>query len=417
MRAAGIDEALITGSAEDSEKYEAWAKTVPQCIGNPLYHWTHLELKRPFGFKNIIFGPHNSEEIWNHCHDLLAKETFRARGIMNQMNVKMVGTTDDPVDSLEHHKRIFEDTQFDIDVLPTWRPDKIFKIAFSEFPSYIDDLENVTGKNIKDWDSLLEVLSDRIHYFNEHNCCSADHGIERLNFENIPNTSTLSNILSKGRSQSKISEIEVAQFQTALHIWMAEQYVKYDWVMQLHIGAIRDNNQKMFRSIGANAGFDSIGDRNFAEPLSKLLSEMELNEHLPITILYCLNARDNDVIATMIGNFQGGGIPGKIQFGSAWWFNDQKNGMLAQLNSLANMGLLSRFVGMLTDSRSFLSYTRHEYFRRILCNMLGEWMEQGELPHDFELVGSAISDICSNNAVNYFKFKRDNKLSKANTYA
>jgi glucuronate isomerase len=405
MRSAGIDEHLITGNASDRDKFEAWAKTVPLTMGNPLFHWTHLELRRPFGITDKILSPTTANEIWHQSRELLSQPEFSARGIMRQMNVVMVGTTDDPIDSLEHHRAIANDTDFNIDVLPSWRPDKAFKIELAGFADYIKQLAQAADVNIINFHSFIHALEKRLDYFDAHGCKAADHGIEIVRYADIPNESQLDELLTRRmrNPDAAVSDVECAQFSTAVQVWLAAQYTKRSWVMQLHIGALRNNNTRMFKLLGADSGFDSIADKPFAEQLSHLLDAMDKADQLPKTILYCLNPRDNEVLATMMGNFQGGGIAGKIQFGSGWWFNDQKDGMQRQLEQLSQLGLLSQFVGMLTDSRSFLSYTRHEYFRRILCNMIGKWVEDGELPRDFSLLGPMVENICFGNAKRYFK--------------
>ena len=403
LRTAGVEERLITGNATNYEKYLAWAKTVPLCIGNPLYHWTHLELRRPFGITNTLFNPQTADKIWQQCNEMLQDSRFSARGIMQQMNVKLVGTTDDPLDSLQYHQDIADDTTFDIEVVPSFRPDKIFKIELPHFNDYLTQLSAVSDVEINNFADLQKAVLKRLDHFDLHGCKSADHGIEILRFASIPDESELDKILQLRRDNQPLSELQIAQFSTAILVWLGQQYQQRNWVMQLHIGALRNNNSRMFKLLGADAGFDSIADRTFAEPLSRLLDAIDQSADLPKTIIYCLNPRDNEMIASMIGNFQGGGIAGKIQFGSGWWFNDQKDGMERQLQQLSQLGLLSQFVGMLTDSRSFLSYTRHEYFRRILCEMLGQWVEKGEAPNDLNLLGNMVENICFNNAKSYFK--------------
>lgn len=403
MRSAGFSENLITGNASNYEKYQAWAKTVPLCIGNPIYHWTHLELRRPFGITNQLFNPESAVKIWHECNEMLQQPEFSARGIMQQMNVKLSGTTDDPIDSLAYHKAIAEDKNFDVEVVPSWRPDKVFKIELPQFNDYIQQLAEVADVEIHNFADLQKALLKRLEHFDLHGCKSADHGIEIVRFETVPEQKVLDQILQKRRNNQPLNEQEIGQFSTAVLVWLAAEYHKRGWVMQMHIGAIRNNNTRMFKLLGADSGFDSIGDRTFAEPLSKLLDAMDQQDQLPKTILYCLNPRDNEMIASMIGNFQTGGIAGKIQFGSGWWFNDQKDGMERQLQQLSQLGLLSQFVGMLTDSRSFLSYTRHEYFRRILCEMIGSWVVKGEAPNDLNLLGNMVKNICYNNAKTYFK--------------
>lgn len=403
MRAAGVEEYFITGAATAWEKYQHWAQTVPQCLGNPIYHWVHLELARPFGIQGKIFSPQTADEIWQECHVKLAQPEFSTCGILRQMNVKMVGTTDDPLDDLRYHKQIVEDVDFDIEVTPTFRPDRVFKIERADFNDYLVKLGEQAGISIQKFADLQQVLLQRLAHFDRHGCKAADHGIEIVRFAPIPAESVLDHILQKKRQNQALDENEIAQFSTAIQVWLGKEYHRLGWVMQYHIGAIRNTNSRMFQLLGADSGYDSIGDRSYAEALAALLDQMDRTDQLPKTILYCLNPRDNEMIAAMIGNFQGGGIKGKIQFGSGWWFNDQKDGMQRQLQQLAQLGLLSQFVGMLTDSRSFLSYTRHEYFRRILCEMIGNWVENGEAPNDMALLGTMVKNICYANAKNYFK--------------
>ncbi|MFP4732488.1 glucuronate isomerase [Pasteurella multocida] len=402
-RTAGVPERFITGDASNYEKYQYWAKVVPLCIGNPIYHWVHLELARPFGIKNIVLNQHTADTIWQRCNELLATPDFSARGIMQQMNVAMVGTTDDPIDSLQYHRQIARDEGFNIEVTPTFRPDRVFKIEREDFVAYIQALSRQTDTSIESFADLQHVLLTRLAYFDEHGCKASDHSIEIVRFATIPSENELTRILQQRLKGNRLSELEIAQFNTALLVWLGKQYHRLNWVMQYHIGAIRNNNSRMFQLLGADSGFDSIGDRQYAESLSALLDQMDKTDELPKTILYCLNPRDNEMLATMIGNFQGGGIAGKIQFGSGWWFNDQKDGMERQLQQLSQLSLLSQFVGMLTDSRSFLSYTRHEYFRRILCEMLGKWVTNGEAPNDMALIGRMVENICFYNAKHYFK--------------
>lgn len=404
MRSTGVSEPLITGDASDYDKYLAWAKTVPQTLGNPLYHWTHLELRRPFGITGTLLSPQTAETIWHQCNELLATPEFSARGIMQQMNVVMAGTTDDPTDTLEHHHAIAQDDSFDIAVLPSWRPDRAFKIELDGFADYLQKLGQSADIEIIRFGDLLSALDKRLAHFDAHGCRAADHGIEIVRFAPIPTEQELDALLARRLSGQTPSELECAQFSTAVQVWLGQRYAQLGWVMQMHIGTQR-NNSRMFALLGADAGFDSIGDRPFAFELAHLLDEMDKSNQLPRTILYCLNPRDNEMMATMIGNFQGGGIAGKVQFGSGWWFNDQKDGMQRQIEQLSQLGLLSQFVGMLTDSRSFLSYTRHEYFRRILCDILGRWAENGEVPNDLSLLGPMVENICFGNAQRYFEVR------------
>ena len=402
MRTNGVAEKFCTGTdVSDFEKFKAWAETVPHTIGNPLYHWTHLELRRPFGIDNILLSPSTAETIWNKCNVMLETKAFSARSIMKKMNVKMVGTTDDPIDDLIHHKTIAQDSSFDIKVLPSWRPDKAFNIDSEFFVAYIEKLSAVADVAITNFQQLCQALSKRMDYFAAHGCKVSDHALDVVVYEEA-SEKELDAILAKRLTGAMLSTKEAAQFKTAVIIFLGSEYNKREWVQQYHIGALRNNNSKMFKLMGPDVGFDSINDSPIAQPLSRLLDAQAKQNALPKTILYCLNPSDNEIVGTMIGNFQGEGVRGKMQFGSGWWFNDQKDGMIRQMTQLAQLGLLSRFVGMLTDSRSFLSYTRHEYFRRILCRMVGRWVEDGEAPRDIELLGQMVKNISFDNAKNYF---------------
>lgn len=401
MRSNGVDERFCTGDADDYAKFLAWASTVPQTIGNPLYHWTHLELKRPFGLTGKLLGPQTAREVWDFCNDKLAQPEFSARGIMRQMNVKMVGTTDDPVDDLSHHAAIAADSGFGIKVLPSWRPDKAFNIEADGFIDYLAQLGEVSDIEIRHFADLTGALGLRLDHFAAHGCKIADHALDEVLFGQASEAELDAMLACRLRGES-LDQADVAAFKTAVLIYLAGEYKRRNWVQQYHIGALRNNNSRRLLSLGPDTGFDSINDAPMARALSQLLDAQDSQDALPKTILYCLNPRDNEVLGTMIGNFQGGNIPGKMQFGSGWWFNDQKDGMERQMTQLAQLGLLSRFVGMLTDSRSFLSYTRHEYFRRILCQMIGRWVAAGEAPADIQLLGEMVKNICFNNARDYF---------------
>ncbi|MBD1577521.1 MULTISPECIES: glucuronate isomerase [Vibrio] len=402
MRSNGVLEKYCAGDASDKEKFLAFAKTIPNTIGNPIYHWTHLELRRPFGITDLTLNESNAERVWDQCNEMLATPEFSARSIMKKMNVEMVGTTDDPIDDLSAHKKVADDGSFDVQMLPSWRPDKAYNVNLPTFPAYIQQLAKVSDVNIENFDSLTTALNKRLDYFAAHGCKVSDHGLDTVVYaESTP--AQLDAILLKGLQLMPLSDDEVAQFKTAVLVFLGREYSKRDWVQQYHIGAIRNNNSRMLTLLGPDTGFDSIHDQLIAKPLSQLLDALDKDDALPKTILYALNPRDNEVLATMCGNFQGGGIAGKIQFGSGWWFNDQKDGMERQMAQLSQLGLLSRFVGMLTDSRSFLSYTRHEYFRRILCQMIGQWVENGEAPNDFDLLSKMVADISYNNAKEYFR--------------
>ncbi|AJQ97054.1 glucuronate isomerase [Gynuella sunshinyii] len=400
LRTNGIDEARITGDASDRDKFQAFAETVPFTLGNPIYHWTHLEMRRPFGITDVELNGDTAESVWQRANELLAQDNFRARGIMEQMNVRMVGTTDDPVDDLSAHRKIAKDG-FTIKVLPSWRPDRCFLMQAEDYPAYIEKLANVSDTDIGSFQSLCQALDQRLEHFASHGCCIADHGLDNMVYGEA-SEAELDRILQARLAGQKPNADAQAAFQAAVLVYLGKRYHQLGWAQQYHIGALRNNNGAMFASLGANTGFDSINDRPYAEALSRLLDAQAISGQLPKTILYCLNPSDNEMLATMCGNFQGDKMVGKVQFGSGWWFNDQKDGMERQLQQLAQLGLLSRFVGMLTDSRSFLSYTRHEYFRRILCRMLGHWVRDGEAPNDKVLLSRMVSDICFHNANRYF---------------
>lgn len=401
MRINGVDERFCTGDASDKEKFLAFARTVPYTIGNPIYHWAHLELRRPFGISGIVLNEDTAERVWNETNEMLATPEFSARSIMQKMNVEMVGTTDDPIDDLSAHKVVAEDKDFPVQMLPSWRPDKAFNVHLETFPAYIEALSKAADVDITRFADLCDALDKRLQHFADHGCCVTDHALDTVCYEDSTEQE-LDAILAKRLSGGEVTEFETAQFKTAVLVYLGKEYAKRGWVQQYHIGALRNNNERMFKLLGPDTGFDSINDGLVAMPLARLLDALDRDNALPKTILYGLNPRDNEVLATMCGNFQDGSIEGKIQFGSGWWFNDQKDGMERQMTQLAQLGLLSRFVGMLTDSRSFMSYTRHEYFRRILCQMIGKWVEDGEVPADFELLSRMVRDICYYNAKNYF---------------
>ena len=406
MRANGIAERYITGHASDYEKFERWAETVPYCLGNPLYHWTHLELKKLFGIKNRLLGPCTAKGIYETCSEMLRSPEFSVRNIMRKMNVKLVCTTEDPLDSLEHHKRIRE-SGFEIKVHAAWRPDKAMAVEdLSAVNVFIDKLGETCDMEICDFNSYVEALRHRHYHFHQNGCRLSDHGLETPYAEDYTERE-IKTIFGKIRCGKDLDTCERLKFKSAMMVEFALMDYESGWVQQLHLGALRNSSTRMFRALGPDIGCDSIGDFEIATPLAKFLDRLDSKSELPKTILYNLNPRDNALIATMVGNFQDGSVPGKIQYGSAWWFLDQKDGMEEQLTVLSNMGLLSRFVGMLTDSRSFLSYPRHEYFRRILCNMLGTDVEAGLLPDDLDLLGKMVEDVCFNNAKNYFPMELD----------
>lgn len=402
MRANGVSEDFITGNKSDWEKFQKWAETVPYTLRNPLYHWTHLELRRYFGITDLLHVE-TAESIFKLTANLMQTDDYRVVGLLKKMNVELVCTTDDPIDNLEFHDRIKE-LDYGIRVYPTWRPDKTMAVEnIKGYNAYLDRLSEVTGIDISTYSLLLQAIKMRHDYFSERGCLMSDHGLENFYSEKYTE-SEIQTIFRKIRSGKALSETEILKFKSALLVELALTNHEKGWTQQFHIGAIRNNNTRLFNYLGPDTGFDSIGDFSIAIPMARFLDNLDRNNKLTKTILYNLNPKDNEVFGTMIGNFQDGTIPGKMQFGPGWWFLDQKDGMEKQISALSNLGLLSRFVGMLTDSRSFLSFPRHEYFRRILCNMLGNDIEKGELPNDRQLIGNMVKDICYNNAKNYLKF-------------
>lgn len=404
MRTNGIDEKYCTGKdTSDWEKYEKWVETVPYTMRNPLYHWTHLELKRAFGVDELL-NPSSGKRIYDICTEQLRTKEFSARGLMKKFNVKVVCTTDDPVDSLEHHISL-KNEGFEIKVLPTWRPDKAMAVENpAEYRKYVEKLSEVSGVSISNFADLLQALRVRHDFFASVGCKLSDHGIEEFYAEDYTQAE-IEAIFNKVYGGQGLSQEEILKFKSAMLYEGAVMDWEKGWTQQFHYGAIRNNNSRLFRQLGADTGFDSIGDFTVAKTMSKFLNSLDNNDKLAKTIIYNLNPRDNDLIATMIGNFQDGSVAGKIQFGSGWWFLDQKTGMETQLNSLSNLGLLSRFVGMLTDSRSFLSYPRHEYFRRILCNLIGNDVEKGLLPKsEMKFLGEMVENISYFNAKKFFNF-------------
>lgn len=405
MRSNGVDERYCTGKdTTDWEKFEKWAATVPYTFRNPLYHWTHLELKTAFGIDKIL-NPSTAKEIFDECNDKLQNDpNYTARGFMRRYGVECVCTTDDPIDSLEHHIATRE-SGFEIKMLPTWRPDKAMAVEVpANFVAYIEKLSEVSGVKISKFADLIEALRVRHKFFEEQGCKLSDHGIEEFYAEDYTDAE-IEAIFNKVYGGKELTQEEILKFKSAMMIEFAIMDWETNWTQQFHYGAIRDNNSKMFKLLGPDTGFDSIGEFTTAKKMSKFLDKLNAQGKLAKTILYNLNPCANEVIATMLGNFQDGSVPGKIQFGSGWWFLDQKDGMEKQMNALSVLGLLSRFVGMLTDSRSFLSYPRHEYFRRTLCNLVGTDVENGEIPaSEMERVNQMIEDICYNNAKNFFQF-------------
>ncbi|MGL5935765.1 MAG: glucuronate isomerase [Cetobacterium sp.] len=403
MRSNGIDEKYITGDATDFEKFLAFAETMEYAYGNPLFHWSHLELKRYFGIEEVL-NRKTAEVIWNKANELLKTQNFKAKKLIERSNVKALCTTDDPIDTLEYHQEILKDENFKVKVLPTFRPDKAIYLEKEDYLIWLNNLEKVSEEKIETFEKLVAVLETRVEYFKANGCLVTDHSLEAPFFTR-DTENKIEEIFKKRLSNEKLTKEEADIYKTEIFLALGKIYYKNDLGMQLHMGALRNNNERMFKRLGADVGFDSIADNNYGEVLSKLLNSLDVNGELPKTILYCLNPKDNEVLGTMIGNFQNSDTPGKIQFGSGWWFNDQKDGMIRQITSLSQLGLLRRFVGMLTDSRSFLSYTRHEYFRRILCNLIGNWVEDGEVPYDEEILKAMIEEICFENAKNYFKLE------------
>ena len=403
MRANGVPERFCTGDASDYEKFEQWATTVPKCLRNPLYHWTHLELARPFGIRDRLLSPDTAASVWKDCNAMLSEPKFSAAGILQQMRVEVVCTTDDPVDDLRHHCAHARNPVAKTQMLPTWRPDKGMAIEDPvTFNSWLDRLAVASDTHIRDFDSYRSALQVRHDFFDASGCRLSDHGIETAYAAGYTD-SEIERVFADVRAGNVPSPDAVEKFKSAMMYEFGIMDHASGWTQQLHLGALRGNNSRMLELLGPDTGFDSMGDWSVAVPLARYLDRLDRTDQLPRTILYNNNPRDNAVLATMIGNFQGG-APGKMQFGSAWWHLDQWDGMSQQIADLSNMGLLSRFIGMLTDSRSFLSFTRHEYFRRLLCNILGDDIVRGVVPHDYDLIGGLVRDVCYFNASNYFSF-------------
>ena len=403
MRSCGVAEHYITGDASLAEKFQKWAESMPNLIGNPLYHWTHLELQRYFGIYEPLTGD-NAMEIYEKCNAILAQPDMSARGIIRKSNVKLLCTTDDPADDLRWHELMAADPTMPAVVLPAFRPDKAMRADKADFPQYVAKLEAVVGYSIDTMEDMRRALAQRVDYFEAHGCRTADHGLDYA-FYVEATEEQLNDIFARAKAGEGITWDEQLAYHTALLLSVGQSYQKYDWVNQLHFGCIRDNSRKMFAKLGPDTGFDAINDASNALGLSRLLSALEENGALTRTILYSLNPSDNGVVGTLMGCFQSDSpIPGKIQQGSAWWFNDHKPGMEAQMISLMSLGAMGTFNGMLTDSRSFLSYTRHEYFRRILCNLFGRMVEDGEYPADLDRLGKMVENISYNNTLRYFRF-------------
>ena len=402
MRSNGVDEYYITGDASPREKFQKWAETLEKAIGNPLYHWSHLELRRFFGYEGVLNG-RTAEEVWNLCNAKLAAKEMSVRGLIKMSNVKLICTTDDPVDNLHWHQVLKADKTFDVKVLPAWRPDKAMNLEKDFYLDYLKQLSEVSGVEIKDFASLKEALKIRMDYFAENGCTVSDHALNFIYFSPA-SEKTVDAILKKRLAGGTVTEEEQMTFKTAFMQFAAKEYHRRNWVMQLHFGCKRDNNALMYAKLGPDTGFDCIDNYAPAATAADFLNSLVATDELPKTILYSLNPNDNAYIGTLLGCFQDSSAVGKIQQGSAWWFNDHKTGMTEQMTSLANLGLLSNFIGMLTDSRSFLSYTRHEYFRRIMCELIGGWVENGEYPADYVALEEIVKGISYNNCVRYFEF-------------
>ena len=401
MRSNGVDEYYITGGAPDREKFQKFAESLPKCIGNPMYHWCHLELQRYFGYYGVLNGE-TAEEVWNLCNDKLKNDpNMSARGLIRQSNVYMIGTTDDPVDSLEWHAKLAADPTMEAKVCPSFRPDKAVNIHKDTFVPYIRQLEKVVGYEFHCIKCVKRALTERIEFFDANGCRASDHGLDYVPYAEATDEE-LTAIFKKAMAGEQVTKAEADAYMTAINLHCGREYAKRGWAMQIHFSCLRNPNTKMFNALGADCGFDCIAVTDSSAALHKTLNALYKDDLLPKTIVYSLNPADDQWLDTLIGAYQGTEVPGKIQHGSAWWFNDNKTGMINQMTSLGNLGLLGNFIGMLTDSRSFLSYTRHEYFRRILCNLIGTWVENGEYPADMAALGAMVEDISSNNAKRYF---------------
>lgn len=400
MRAAGIAEQRITGDIDDRERFQAWAETVPDCLGNPLYHWTHLELRFPLGIDDLLLSPDTAEDVWQRSRAQLAKPELSPQGLLKQFNVRELCTTDDPVDDLAKHRQHARSGNGPT-MLPTFRPDTVYKPEHPDFDAYLHRLEAASGVPILRFDDLLAALHQRLDFFADHGCCLSDHSLEKPVFATPPSSNELDRILDLARRGETLSSDQRIGFTSAVLLWLGRQYAQRGWVMQLHLGAQRNLSQRGRLSVGINSGFDAIGDVNYAEPLAQFMDALDADNHLPRTVLYNLNPRDNEMLAALCGSYQSDGIAGKIQFGAAWWFNDQRDGIERQLTTQMQFGLLRHAVGMLTDSRSLLSFSRHDYYRRILCNRLGQLLSDGELPNDLDRVGELVRAVCYDNVQRY----------------
>lgn len=405
IRSCGVDESYITGNASDKEKFMKWAWCLGKAIGNPLFHWSHLELQKYFGYHGVL-NQKTAEEVWDFCNQKLSDPSMSVRSLIRQSNVTLICTTDDPADSLIWHQKIAADDTFDVQVLPAWRPDKAMNIEKPAFPEYLTTLSQVSGVHIHTFADLCKALCVRMDFFSSMRCCVSDHALEYVMYAPA-SPEEIDAIFEKRLAGNDVTRQEELKFKTAFMLFVGKEYAKRGWVMQLHYGCKRDNNTSRFEKSGPDTGYDCINNYAPSSEMADFLNALAKTDELPKTILYSLNPNDNQAIGTILGCFQDSSAVAKIQQGSAWWFNDHKTGMQDQMISLANLGNLSGFVGMLTDSRSFLSYTRHDYFRRILCNLLGIWVENGEYPDDYETLEEIVKGICYNNAINYFGFDLD----------
>lgn len=403
MRSNGVPEEYITGDRSEREKFQKFAEALPRTIGNPMYHWCHLELQRYFDYYGVLNGD-TAEEVWNLAQEKLKQPDMGVRGLIRKSNVAFIGTTDDPIDSLQWHKKLAQDPDFHTVVAPSFRPDKAINLEKPGYLCYLKQLEEASGISITCLADLKQALANRVDYFHENGCKVSDHGLDHMVYADgtEDEVDAIFRMVLQGQ---RPSELQIEQFKTNLLLFCAEAYCEHGWAMQLHFNCLRNPNSAMFEKLGPDMGFDCIGPDSGSIKVAKLLDRLYQKDRLPKTILYSLDSRDNGFLATILGAFQGPGVRGKLQHGSAWWFNDNKTGMQEQLTNLANLSILGNFIGMLTDSRSFLSYTRHEYFRRILCDLIGQWIENGEYPADYEFAGSMVSDICYNNAKKYFNLE------------
>lgn len=402
MRSNGVDEKYITGDASDREKFQKWAETLEKAIGNPLYHWSHLELKRYFGYDGCLNGE-TAEEVWNLCNAKLKTPEMSVQNLIRQSGVTLLCTTDDPADSLEWHRVIGEDDSFEVQVLPAWRPDKAMNIEKPDYAEYLKKLGTAAEMEIQTFKDLKEALKKRMAFFDSMGCRASDHALEYVMY--VPSSEEdVESIFAKRLLGAALTKVEELKFKTAFMLFVGKEYARLGWAMQLHYGCKRDNNVFRYEQLGPDTGYDCIDNYAPSGQMADFLNALNVSNELPKTIIYSLNPNDNAAIGTILGCFQDSGAVGKIQQGSAWWFNDHKAGMMEQMTSLANLGLLGNFIGMLTDSRSFLSYTRHEYFRRILCELIGGWVENGEYPADMKVLGKMVENISYNNAVRYFGF-------------